>query len=268
MFRQQISAGPRFEFGKNWGRFLRTISDDNVAAAERAMTSMLGNIRGKTFLDIGCGSGLSSLAAHRLGAKVRAFDYDPQCVACARELQRRYGASWPVEQASALDRAYLARLGTFDIVYSWGVLHHTGEMWTAMDAISVCVKDTLFIAIYNDANRASRFWLVVKRLYNRTPWFLRWWLVVPLFMRRRLVRIMLDAFKGKPLASWKAARGMNPWVDFIDWIGGYPYEFAKPEEVFSFWKARGFQLERLATKIGIGCNEFVFRRQPRPGPTA
>jgi 2-polyprenyl-6-hydroxyphenyl methylase/3-demethylubiquinone-9 3-methyltransferase len=260
MFYQEVSGGQRFEFGKNWHRFLRTISADSVAAAERAMTDMLGDIRGRTFLDIGCGSGLSSLVAHRLGAKVRAFDYDPQSVACARELQRLYGASWPVEEGSALDRGYLASLGKFDIVYSWGVLHHTGDMWAAMDAISVCAKDTLFIAIYNDANRASRFWRVVKRLYNRTPRFLRWMLVVPLFLRRRALRILIDTFKGRPLASWKAARGMNPWIDFIDWIGGYPYEFAKPEEVFNFWKVRGFELEKLATKLGIGCNEFVFRR--------
>lgn len=261
MFQQEVFAGRRFEFGRNWQRFLRSVNDERVAAAEQALSAMLRDIRGKTFLDIGCGSGLSSLAAHRLGARVHSFDYDPQSVACTRELQRKYGVRWPVDEASALDRDYLARLGKFDIVYSWGVLHHTGDLWAAMDAISVCVKDTLFIAIYNDANRVSRFWRVVKRLYNRLPGPLRWVLIVPLFLRRRAVRILLDTFKGRPLASWKAGRGMNPWTDFIDWIGGYPYEFAKPEEIFNFWKQRGYQLEKLVTKIGIGCNELVFRRR-------
>ena len=131
-FIEEVASGERFEFGKNWLRFLDTVNEDRIKASEQALMVMLGDIAGKTFLDVGCGSGLSSLAAHRLGARVFAFDYDPQSVACAKELQRMCGATWPVEQGSALERTYLLNLGKFDVVYSWGVLHHTGDMWRAL----------------------------------------------------------------------------------------------------------------------------------------
>ena len=262
-FEDDIAAGERFAFGSNWQRFLERLTNDGISEASTALHSMLGDLRGRTFLDVGCGSGLSSLVARQLGAKVHSFDYDPQSVACTRELKRRHRAAdddWTIERGSALDREYLRKLGQFDVVYSWGVLHHTGDMWGAMEAVSACAKNTVFIAIYNDAHRASRIWLRIKRVYNATPRYLRWAILAPLFVRRRLIRIVIDTFKGRPLASWRSTRGMNPWVDFVDWVGGYPYEYAKPEEIFNFWKAKGFELERLTTTVGTGCNEYVFRR--------
>ena len=225
---------------------------------------MLGDIRGKSFLDVGCGSGLSSLAAYRLGAKVCSFDYDPQCVLCARELQRRYGENWPVEEGSALDRVYLRGLGTFDIVYSWGVLHHTGKMWSALDNMCALVKPggMLFVAIYNDMGRRSRAWLLVKNIYNRMPRGLHWVILVPAAIYLHGPAFIRDLLIGKPLATWKRSyRGMSAWVDIIDWVGGYPYEVARPEQIFQFYKERGFALERMTTSPGLGCNELVFRKQ-------
>src|SRR5207302_10440486 len=133
----EVTRGERFEFGKNWGRFLEVLDDERIGEAEESLKKMLEveGLAGKSFLDIGSGSGLFSLAARRLGARVHSFDYDPQSVACAAELRRRYfpnDEDWVVEPGSALDEAYLNRLGTFDIVYSWGVLHHTGAMWQAL----------------------------------------------------------------------------------------------------------------------------------------
>ena len=94
------------------------------------------DLAGRTFLDIGCGSGLFSLAALQLGAKVHSFDYDPDAVATTRQLRDRYApdSDWRVEQGSVLDSSLISRLGQFDIVYSWGVLHHTGALWEALDA--------------------------------------------------------------------------------------------------------------------------------------
>lgn len=141
-FDHQVRRGERFEFGKNWRSFLNTLDDERIAIAEASLRERLGDISGKTFLDVGSGSGLSSLAARRLGAKVRSFDYDPHSVACTEELRRRYfpdDADWTVSAGSILDDGFVASLGRYDIVYAWGVLHHTGAMWRALENVGKLV---------------------------------------------------------------------------------------------------------------------------------
>src|ERR1041384_7288521 len=177
---QEVQRGERFEFGKNWTKFLELLNDERIAEAESSLREMLEceNLNGKSFLDIGSGSGLFSLAARRLGARVHSFDYDPQSVACTRELRRRFfpdDAQWQVGAGSALDEQYLRALGLFDVVYSWGVLHHTGAMWQALAhaALPVAPGGRLFIAIYNDVGWRSNLWRAIKRTYNALPPALR-----------------------------------------------------------------------------------------------
>jgi 2-polyprenyl-6-hydroxyphenyl methylase/3-demethylubiquinone-9 3-methyltransferase len=268
----EVAAGERFEFGGNWRRFLVAMDDSRLEAAKKSLCNMLetASLEGKTFLDAGSGSGLSSLAARTLGATVHSFDYDPESAACTGELKRRYfpeDGAWTVETGSVLDRDYLAGLGEFDIVYSWGVLHHTGRQWEAMANVAERVKPggKLFIAIYNDQGDASRRWLRLKSWYNRYP-PLRPLLAVYTLLRQWTLTWIRDALTGQPFRTWRRyrhdQRGMSPWRDVIDWIGGYPFEVAKPEEVFDFLRARGFVLLRLTTLgRGSGCNEFVFERR-------
>ena len=272
-FESEVARGDRFAFGKNWQRFLLMIDEERIRRAEHSLATFLRepSLEGRTFLDIGSGSGLFSLAARRLGARVHSFDFDADSVACALELRRRYfpgDAAWSIEQGSVLDAAYLDSLGTFDIVYSWGVLHHTGQMWPAIDAACrrVAPHGKLFIAIYNDLGTRTRRWLSIKRTYNRLPPAAQ-----PIFTALTMAplefkvaaRTVLADGPGAYLRLWKAYndRGMNRWRDMVDWVGGYPYEFATPEEIFEFCRDRGFRLLKLhCGGVGLGCNEFVFER--------
>ncbi len=260
----------RFAFGANWSNFLRHLDDERIAEAERSLLNSLGKngIAGKRFLDVGSGSGLFSLAAHRLGAaRVHSFDFDQQSVACTAELRTRFAngpANWIVEKGSALDDAYLASLGAWDVVYSWGVLHHTGDMWSALNNVArlVAPGGTLFIAIYNDQGRTSRLWHVVKRTFNRgaagrllvESTFIPYW-----SMRAFLLDVFRFRDPRRRYRDYKKTRGMSLLHDWVDWLGGYPFEVARPEEVFRFFRDRSFVLREITTcGGGLGCNEYVF----------
>jgi 2-polyprenyl-3-methyl-5-hydroxy-6-metoxy-1,4-benzoquinol methylase len=259
----------RFEFGRNWTHFLAHVNEERIQQAVQSLKDMLKveTLEGRDFVDIGCGSGLFSLAARRLGARVVSFDYDPQCVAATEELKLRYrpgDREWRIQHGSVLDSAFLQSLGQFDLGYSWGVLHHTGDMWTALENASRMVRHggTLFISIYNDQNYISRRWLWVKKTYCRLPQGLRFLVTVPAFLQLWGRQLLVDTLKLHPLRSWRAyGRGMAAWTGVVDWVGGYPFEVAKPEEIFDFFLQRGFQLRRLKTcGGGLGCNEFVFEK--------
>jgi 2-polyprenyl-6-hydroxyphenyl methylase/3-demethylubiquinone-9 3-methyltransferase len=267
----EVASGDRFEFGANWASFLTRLNDARIETAEESIRQYLDvdDLKGKTFLDIGSGSGLFSLAARRLGARVTSFDFDPQSVACTAELKRRYSekdSNWTVRQGSVLDRDLMTSLPQYDVVYSWGVLHHTGAMWEALgNAVErVAPGGLLFISIYNDQGRASRIWTRIKRLYLRAPGPLKWAVLLPAFARLWGPTLLRDSLKGKPLATWRAygsRRGMDAWHDVLDWLGGYPFEVARPEAIFHFCRDRGLALRKLKTCAGgPGCNEFVFVR--------
>lgn len=263
----EIREGKRFEFGKNWTSYLNSMNEERIAIAERSIRDMLeiGDLGGKTVLDIGSGSGLFSLAARRLDASVVSFDFDPLSVACTRELRRRYfpeDGRWRVEEGSVLDGSFVESLGEFDIVYSWGVLHHTGNLWKALEnaASRVTPGGLLFIALYNDAGRASRFWKRVKKTYcsGRAGRWLVTAVFVPYFFfgaLRSSLRAGRNVFK-----AYKANRGMSLVHDWFDWLGGYPFEVSSATEVFRFCRDHGFTLQNLKTTNGGGNNEFVFQR--------
>jgi len=262
----------RFAFGKNWRSFLSLLDEHRVDESRRAICELLDreNLRDWRVLDIGSGSGLSSLAMHLLGAEVVSFDYDPDSVACTEELRRLYNTGdkrWTVAHGSVLDAAYMQSLGKFDLVYSWGVLHHTGAMWQAVDLAQQCVSPggTLLIALYNDQGRRSRIWHGIKRCYCSGA-IGRRLVIATFFPVFWLYSLVLDCrnrhLPGSHIRNYARKRGMSITHDWHDWLGGYPFEVAKPEEIANRLSASGFELQRQILTHGLGCNEFVFRRQP------
>lgn len=277
----EVDQGQRFAFGKNWSAFLAHLNDERIELAQRSLASFLQleSLEGKSFLDIGSGSGLFSLAARRLGAKVFSFDYDTDSVGCTQELCRRYfpnDRDWRIEQGSVLNKAYLAGLGTFDVVYSWGVLHHTGRMWEALDNVKplVPVGGKLYIAIYNDQGRITDRWESVKRRYNSLPRALALPYALAIIAgeeRENLAGHWRNGSTSDWIRTWReyhkiSTRGMSRWHDWIDWIGGFPYERATINQIVDRYAVDGFRLSKLFDcSDGYGCNEFVFDREAPAG---
>lgn len=270
-FLKEIEDGERFRFGKNWANFLKVLNEERIRKTEVSLVKKLGldSLEGLRFLDIGSGSGLFSLAAKRLGAEVVSMDFDTDSVGCAEFLKKHYfpeDETWAICQGSALDKEFIEGLGSFDIVYSWGVLHHTGNMLLGLENAAIPVKPggQLFVSIYNDQGGASRRWTKVKKIYaSGVPGKL-------LISATYIPLIAIGDFLGNyanPARTYRyyrdyfRERGMSRWHDIIDWIGGYPFEVAKPEEIFKFYKDRGFSLTEMTTcGGGLGCNEYVFKR--------
>lgn len=254
------AASDHFAFGENWRAFADKIGEERIASATTAMRDLLGPdaLRGKTMLDIGCGSGLHALAALRLGAShVTAIDLDPVSVATAKALlgARAPGAPW---ETMVADVFALDSLGQFDVVYSWGVLHHTGDVHRAIRCAAKRVASCgLFaIALYNDQGALSRYWLAVKGTYN-SGFVGRWAVLLThmpvLFGARYLWRFATGRLR--------LDRGMSIWHDAIDWLGGYPFEVMSRNTGCTFMRQCGFALRNLQS-VGrkSGCNEFVFQR--------
>jgi 2-polyprenyl-6-hydroxyphenyl methylase/3-demethylubiquinone-9 3-methyltransferase len=273
MVRTAGADSARFAFGENWRAFLATVDKEAVAEAERGLTRLFpdGEIAGRRFLDIGCGSGLSALAACRLGAaQVDALDLDPQSVAAATALLAgwRPRGGWSVRRQSALDLDP-ERHGRYEIVYSWGVLHHTGAMWRSLEhaAAMVAPGGFLAVALYR-RTPLCRLWRAEKRFYaSARP------------LSQAAIRTAYKAAYGAGLlatgrnpvryiARYRSARGMAWRHDVHDWLGGYPYESADPETVLAHLRRLGLSPLRVFEHkpaaygmFGSHCDEYVARRQ-------
>jgi 2-polyprenyl-6-hydroxyphenyl methylase/3-demethylubiquinone-9 3-methyltransferase len=257
---------PPFTFGENWRSYAQGISEQVIAQAMTSLVHLLGEaaIRGKTVIDVGCGSGLFTLAFVRLGAaQVYALDVDSQCVQLTQQLldQEPDGQRAAVLQLSILDPAIHQHLPRVDVIYAWGALHHTGAMWRALEHTTSLLLPggLLAVALYN-RHWTSPLWRWVKRLYNSCPSTMQAGLVRGYFYLGQIY----NAMTRRQVAL---QRGMEVMHDIRDWLGGLPYEYASPDEVQAFAKRQAWHMVRMIPCQGMtGCNEFVLRR-PAPCDT-
>jgi 2-polyprenyl-6-hydroxyphenyl methylase/3-demethylubiquinone-9 3-methyltransferase len=262
-----------FSFGQNWQDYVaRHLTPQREALALRSLQQFLGreNLRGLSFLDIGCGSGLFSRAALSMGAeKVVSLDVDPCSVRCTELLRERASspAHWRVLHGSILDQEFLKQLEPADLVYAWGSLHHTGNMWQAIRNAAALVRPggLFFISIYNkvEGRGSSQYWLKIKKLYNRSSAAGKRLLEFAYFLRYGLVpNVIRLRSPWRYIREYGQSRGMDYWVDVRDWLGGFPYEFATVDEVFRFcFEELGMELVKLKSTPTTGCNEFLFRKR-------
>ncbi len=261
----------QFAFGQNWQRFLKFVNENRVRQAAMSLATFLGlkDLQDKSFVDIGCGSGLFSYAAFNLGAKrIVSFDSDALAVDCCSWFHKKANspANWEIYQGSILDESFIRNLGRFDVVYAWGVLHHTGDLWESIGNSANLVQDHGFyyITVYNKVDRllGSAFWRKIKKLYNSTP-PLSQQIIKALFLIGYATRCC--ARLENPLnhiRSHEATRGMCWKSDLNDWLGGYPYDCAESGDVVNFVKSRHpeFSLANIKATSGLANNWFLFRR--------
>jgi SAM-dependent methyltransferase len=257
----------RFAFGKNWQSYsINSLTPARIEQSCRAFRDLVAGIdlRGRRFIDIGYGQGLSLIAAAQMGATVMGIDVDQDNIEAFRRVQQTIGypEAITIRGASILDDGFVnEHRGRFDIVHSWGVLHHTGDMRKAIEnACALVAAEGYFIcAIYN-RHWTSPVWKIIKWSYNNLPGPLQRAMISLLYPVIYVAKLLVTRENPKQMD-----RGMDFLHDVVDWIGGYPYEYADIEEIRNDVCRQGFNCLRMrAAQVPTGCNEFVFQKTDNP----
>jgi 2-polyprenyl-3-methyl-5-hydroxy-6-metoxy-1,4-benzoquinol methylase len=263
----------QFDFGQNWLEFSeRALTRERIEQARVDFQQLLGSLdlKSRSFLDIGFGQGLSLLTATNMGAKSVGCDINPKCKQVLDRNKKQFSdlaeVEIPIVIGSILDEATLAKIrqqspdgtGMYDVVHSWGVLHHTGDLKTAIETAASLVRPAggyLIIAIYN-RHWTSPIWKAIKVLYCKSPLLLKK-MMIALFYP--IIWTTKGLVTGKN--PGKMARGMDFYYDVVDWVGGYPYEYASISEVMIALQKLGFTcMKTVGAHVPTGCNEFLFIR--------
>ena len=270
-----IKEGKRFRFGNNWKDFVdNNLNEESVKHAISCTKNILDeskiDLKDKTVIDIGCGSGLFSLVALELGAKfVTSFDFDPDSVICTKNLLRSRNfdeKNYKCIEGNILDVDFINNLGKYDLVYSWGVLHHTGELYQALKNATLLVENDglIFISLYQKTI-FDPLWKIEKKFFSSSSKNIQ--LVICkiwIILLKILYTLKGKSFK-KIVSNYFMKRGMNFYNDLYDWLGGYPYEGIDTKDCIKFFSKLGFINILLKKRskyyaISSGCNEYIFSK--------
>jgi 2-polyprenyl-6-hydroxyphenyl methylase/3-demethylubiquinone-9 3-methyltransferase len=258
----------QFNFGRNWVSFARNVlTVERITQAREDFKRLFDNIplNNKNFLDVGFGQGLPLLIAKERGACVVGNDINPRCREALAETAGKLHCSTEdirIVIGSILDLTTVEEIRNvaknsngYDIVHSWGVLHHTGNMYAALDNIMrlVLPGGHLVIALYN-RHFTSPLWRIIKRVYCMSPASMQKLLIA--FYYPVILLAKMAVTRRSP---FEQDRGMEFYHNVVDWVGGYPYEYASCSEITGYCSRAGFSCVRLIkAAVPTGCNQFVF----------
>lgn len=230
----QVREDGEFSFGFNWLDYVKNRMNEEIIDLHqtnlKGLYDRIGvDLKGKSVFDIGCGSGLSSLSFARLGcSKITSLDIDNFSVQATQYTKANFWKGgkidWTVHQRNIFDLDdSIAPAGSHDIVYSWGVLHHTGSMWDAIRKSVTTVKPggLFHVALYRSSLKLP------KQLDEKYRFK---------FADSKTKVDMLYDRCGQKIFNVKKGRGMNKFHDSLDWLGGLPYEVCDPEVLFGWLK--------------------------------
>lgn len=216
-------------------------------------------VKGKSVLDSGCGTGIFSIIFAKNGAgQVTGIDISPGSLGTAEGLKQKFGLSNArFEQQDMLHLPYPD--ACFDIVWAWGTVHHTTDPLGAIDGLIRVLKPggSILLAIYK---KTKVTWIheAIRKTLVRTP--RRSW--------NALAKIM--AFFGTPIV-WtfkrreKARQGETLSELILDWYFVPIRHYYKPDEIRTFLEGKGFKIENYLAHSGRfnSSSNFIFKaRKP------
>ncbi len=217
-------------------------------------------VKGKTVLDAGCGTGVFSIIFARNGAaKVTGIDISPGSLGTARGLKEKFGlANAEFQQQDMLHLSF--RDASFDIVWAWGTVHHTTDPLGAITELIRVLKPggSLFLAIYK---QTSVTWIheIIRKTMIRTP---RWsWNVLAKAGAFMLTPVVF-LFKRRQ----KSRKGEKLSELILDWYFVPIRHYYTPEEIRVFLERKKFRIEKYLAHSGRfnSSSNFIYKaRKPK-----
>ena len=213
-------------------------------------------LEGKTVLDGGCGSGMVSVAFATLGADVTGVDVTRQCVENGRKNAQRFGVECRFIQA---DLVTLSLDDQFDIIYTWGVLHHTPDAEASFHSLATHLKEDgdIIIAVYL-RTPLSGFWNSIRVFYQRSPSMLK------TVTRKTTAALLAGVDMAKRLVGGRQRymmRGTSNEEIVNDWFGVPHRTFHSYDEVYKWFEDAGLAYELVDPHTGRfkSTSNFVVR---------